>query len=188
MSEQEQLAREWAVKYLKYADEDDSPELYAAAHVVTAHTTPPTMDKVEWDSEKHALAGAAFDTGNGQVDVVMLAKDAGIIDYATLDGKFGYEHCSYFTPNGKRYRLVEVGATVSPDEKVGPDQPDHPATLTTFEDYGNAPLGTVVSGADGSIWSKAASDDWITLRASLNRLDRHMTDAKRQVLRWGWGE
>lgn len=89
-------------------------------------------------------------------------------------------------------QLNAIKDTLDGDDPKGPSfelrevkKPDHPTTLTTLEDYENAPVGTVVSVGGKSIWTKAYSNDWITLRASLNRLDRHMADTERQVLRWG---
>lgn len=77
--------------------------------------------------------------------------------------------------------------TVSFGENVGVDQPDHPEVLETEEDYENAPEGTVV-GRRGGIWAKDKYGDWRTLGALTSRLNRHMSDTTRRVLRWGWGE
>ena len=102
----EKLARQWAESRNPNSLSEDAR---AARAYILDHTTPQSMADVEWDAEKHVLAGATLLTDNDeQVDVVMLAKDVSIIDYTTLDGKRGYEHCSYFTPNGKKYELVEV--------------------------------------------------------------------------------
>lgn len=176
------LARQWAEKYLRYADESDSSELYAAAQIVKANTTPPTMDEVEWDEDKHALTGAVVDVGGGPIDVVMLAGSVDSIDYATLNGKFGYEPRYYFTPNGKKYRLVEVT-----DKPAQADEPEHPATLTTEQDYANAPAGTIVVLRDtSSVWVKF-SGEW--RRGDYDtRTSASMADVLRKVLRWGWGE
>ena len=111
----------------------------------------------------------------------MLAKDVSIIDYTTLDGKHSYEHCSHFTPNGKRYKLVEV--TVD----------EHPETLTTLEDYEDAPAGTIVAAASrrGSKpfpMMKGSDEIWVMMKSVKGRFNYYMAGDKRQVLRWGWGE
>lgn len=173
------LAREWAQE--KLAVEYDYPErvrgkeLAAVEHIM-ATTTEPTMDEVEWNEDTHALTGAVVDVGSGPVDVVMLAGSVDGIDYATLDGKFGYEPRYYFTPNGKRYELREVT-----------DKPENPETLRTVEDYENAPEGTIVSGRLAYPIAKGASGDW----ANGDGTDFqaiYLAGASRQVLRWGWGE
>lgn len=217
-NDQVQLARKWAEEWTRNWDERDDPAVYAAAKIVLANTTQPTMADVEWNREKHVLAGATFDTDDGQVDVVMLAKDVSLIDYATLDGQFGYEHLSYFTPNGKRYELREVRAG-APDvkrarelleESVRDDnsqtlaegklvlaiydalnaledtEPDHPTTLTTVEDYENAPVGTVVEGKGKLPWTRL---EYVWKEtAGTKASDAYMAGAPRRVLRWGWGE
>mgnify|MGYP006994780482 CR=1 FL=1 len=171
------LARQWAEKYLRYADESDSSELYAAAQIVKANTTPPTMDEVEWDEDKHALTGAVVDVGGGPIDVVMLAGSVAGIDYATLDGKFGYEPRYYFTPNGKRYELREVGA---------PEEPEHPETLTTEQDYEDAPEGTVVAKPGCLAWTKSYGGDWDDEGGG--KASHEMAGTEREVLRWRWGK
>lgn len=176
-NERECLARQWAENFKADILYDATmDELAAASEHILATTNPPTMDKVAWDVEKHVLAGARLHTDNDeQVDVVMLAKDVSIIDYTTLDGKHSYEHCSHFTPNGKRYKLVEV--TVD----------EHPETLTTEEDYDNAPEGTVASmKGTNSVWVKGREKWW---HGDYSHTDSyHMDDVPREVLRWGWGE
>ena len=172
----EKMARRWAESRNPNSLSEDAR---AARAYILDHTAPQSMADVEWDAEKHVLAGARLHTDNDeQVDVVMLGKDVSMIDYATLDGKPGYEHCSYFTPNGKRYELLEV------TDK--PECPEHPETLTTLEDYENAPEGTVV--AAGRVWVKYETGDWRTTKMSWWRMDHHMKGAERRVLRWGWGE
>lgn len=139
-NDRERLARQWAEEAKDFPNAEYSVKTNAAIEHILATTTPPAMDEVEWDEEKHALTGAVVDVGGGPVDVVMLAGSVDGIDYATLDGKFGYEPRFYFTPNGKRYELREVGA----GESEADEKPEHPETLVTAQDYENAPEGTVV--------------------------------------------
>lgn len=75
---------------------------------------------------------------------------------------------------------------VSSNENVGADQPEHPETLSTLEDYKDAPEGTIVSvqGA-ASAWAKNMGK-W---RGHYNTLtSASMAGTERHVLRWGWGE
>lgn len=154
----------------------EEAEVLAAEHIL-ATTNPPTMDKVAWDVEKHVLAGARLHTDNDeQVDVVMLGKDVSMIEYATLDGKPGFEHCSYLTPNGKRYELREVT-----------DKPSNPETLTTVEDYRTAPVGTIAVDLNGYPWLKINSAIWVSRRLEFSPQTMSM-HGPHSVLRPGWGE
>lgn len=169
----ENLARRWAESRNPNSLSEDAR---AARAYILDHTTPQSMDEVAWSDEEHALAGAVFDVGGGPVDVVMLAGSVDGIDYVTLDGKFGYEPRYYFTPNGKKYRLVEVT-----------DKPENPETLSTLEDYENAPEGTIVARGDYAPYVKRGPNAWTTEYSSL-AYDEDMARAPRKVLRWGWGE
>ena len=169
----ENLARRWAESRNPNSLSEDAR---AARAYILDHTTPQSMDEVAWSDEEHALAGAVMDIGGGPIDVVMLAGSVDGIDYATLNGKFGYEPRYYFTPNGKKYKLVEVT-----------DQPEHPETLTTVEDHEDAPIGTVVAATDRRVWLKNGWGDWEATKYPSSRLSRHMAGTERQVLRWGDG-
>lgn len=171
-NERERLARELA--------ESVNPKMLneyvcAARDHILATTNPPTMADVKWDAEKHVLAGATLLTDNDeQVDVVMLAKDLSLIEYATMGGEYGYEHYSYFTPNGKKYELREATGG------------EHPETLTTVEDYKNAPVGTVVEGEGKLPWTRLEYV-WKETAGDVQN-DVGMAGTERRVLRWGWGE
>jgi len=168
----EKLARRWAESRNPNSLSEDAR---AARAYILDHTTPQSMADVEWDAEKHVLAGAALITDNDeQVDVVMLTRDVSIIEYVTLDGKPGYDHCCYFTPNGKKYALREVTG-----------KPEHPETLRTVDDYKGAPNGTVVNDA-GEPFTKLPSGLWHSGSFSLGPVG--MSSKERKVLRWGWGE
>lgn len=172
-NERERLAREWAESV-----NPKMPNEYvcAARDHILATTKEPTMADVEWDAEKHVLAGATLLTNNDeQVDVVMLANDVSLIDYATMGGEYGYEHCSYFTPNGKRYELREVT-----------DQPKRLDVLETMEDYEYVPVGTIVAMRDCGAWTKGYDGNWT--RGGEWITNGIMANTERQVLRWGWGE
>ena len=275
----EKLARRWAESRNPNSLSEDAR---AARAYILDHTTPQSMDEVAWSDEEHALAGAVMDIGGGPIDVVMLAGSVDGIDYATLNGKFGYEPRYYFTPNGKKYELVEVtdkpenpvepstktmdeytmaeradmvgmwagynrhkaggeptafviitgekneagrvpcynpGAptphawapdpwmltprfdmprawstdgepcepTVSSNENVGADQPEHPETLETQADYENAPEGTIVAKNWFRPYVKNPQGVWTNSNGDRRPVER-LVGTPRKVLRWGWGE
>nr|DAI86673.1 MAG TPA: hypothetical protein [Caudoviricetes sp.] len=165
------LAREWAEMELDNAGEFSNKGRIAAAEHIMATTTPPTMADIEWDHDKYHLHGATTPKGD---EVVMLWHDDIDTDHIITD------HAEWprdrLTPNGKKYELREVGAT---------EEPAHPATLETLEDFQNAPDGTVISYAGnmpltliGQIWR----------RGFATQTHREMAGDKCPVLRWGWGE
>ena len=172
---QERLARQWAEKYLRYADESDSAELYAAAQIIKANTTKPTMADVDWDHDKHYLAGAVDAYGS---EVIMHSRvdDCEIATIRPGDETHGGRNWDTdLIPNGKRYKLVEVT-----------DEPDRPEMLSTVEDYEDAPGGTIVALADSPPWSKTPSGGW--RQAGDYRTSPEMVGVKRKMLRWGWDE
>lgn len=136
MNNQERLARQWAEDAKRAAPRHKyTDETHAAIEHILATTTPePSMADVEWEDEKHVMAGATMDTENGPLDVVMLVHDASTLGYVTLDKEVGRKNRTHFTPNGKRYELREVT-----------DEPEHPEVLATVEDYENSPEGTIVT-------------------------------------------
>lgn len=186
MTEQEKLAREWAGRYLTWNTREDSPELYAAAELVLAHTAPLTMAEIGWKTSEHYLAGAVDLDGS---EVVMLGLEGGNIrvcdvDDMHLDYMQVLECPSNLTPNGKRYELREI--TVSQDEKVGADQPEHPKVLRTEEDLREAPGGTVVTRLSHVARTKLGGE-WHGLdkTSSSEIMAEYGTW---EVLRWGWGK
>lgn len=174
MSNTARLAREWA----DTRNPDTLTEVARAAREhILATTDPLTMADTLWDEEEHALAGATVDLDGKLLDVAMLDKDVdSFITYATLDGEVDYVAGSAVTPNGKRYELREVGA---------PEQPAHPATLETLEDFQNAPDGTVISYA-GNMPLTLIGEIW--RRGFATQTHKEMAGDKCPVLRWGWGE
>lgn len=113
MSDREKLARQWAEETRDNFMASNELEEAAAEHIL-ATTTPPTMEDVEWDHEKHYLAGAVFqNAGTGTTaEVVMFHKDGSgaIIAVDVEDGRPFIGDASKYSPNGKRYGLREVGA------------------------------------------------------------------------------
>lgn len=179
MTEQEKLARQWAEKKLE--EETKNPgshleEAVAAAEYILEHTTPETMADVEWDDEKHYLAGATLKGAYSLSSVVVMhfARNDGAIDYTTLGGTHGWAVRKDLTPNGKRYKLVEVS------------EPDHPEVLATTEDYENAPNGTIVTTAKGAPSIKVSGGWWDGIGSRVKDLKGY--GLTYHVLRWGWGD
>ena len=174
------LAREWAQFELDNAGEFSDKGRIAAAEHILATTTPPTMADVDWDDEKHHLAGAVFEAEGSTCPVVMIGEtlDSLGIYSVDLDENTGFWPSQEdLTPNGKKYELREVGE---------PEQPEHPATLVTEQDYENAPAGTVVAVPNGRAWTKGYVETWS--RGEEEYSNRQMAVMKREVLRWGWGK
>lgn len=172
------LMREWAESVMNSPiGSREQAEVLAAEHVL-ATTTEPTMADVKWSDEKHFLAGATHKETNAPLVMIGPAMGDKTTDCVALSLNCGYQvENRDLTPNGKKYELREVGAGAAPE---------HPETLTTEEDYENAPEGTVV--AAGRVWVKCETGDWRTTKMSWSRMDHHMKGAERRVLRWGWGE
>lgn len=166
---QEYLARQWAEETRdNFMSSSELEE--AAAKYILEHTAPPTMADVEWDDEKHYLAGATDGDGDA---VVMCGENA--------DGEINvivsWDHHTFstpkdqLTPNGKRYRMVE--------------KPGHPEVLETVEDYENAPLGTVVEGRSILPWCKHETDWWEHAFDGSDDKKMPTYAGKTRVLRWG---
>lgn len=71
-------------------------------------------------------------------------------------------------------------------EATAAEKPEHPETLTTVEDYENAPEGTVVAKNGWLPWVKTRSNRWEDKNIAVG--NREQSGDKRRVLRWGWGE
>ena len=65
--------------------------------------------------------------------------------------------------------------------------PNHPKTLTTLEDYENAPLRTIVARPYHAPEIKTSWDSWVSVETS-KRTNSEMARVPREVLRYGWGE
>lgn len=174
-NETARLARQWAErsKNSKYFDKyaDDAA---AAVELVLATTGPLTMADTLWDDEKHHLAGATTHDGE---EVVMVWPTAHTTDYITaVEGEWARKE---LTPNGKRYELREVGA---------PEEPAHPETLVTEQDYENAPYGTIVD-IDGTVAVRGWAG-WYPVNFVGTRQPEFMFhQGEGDVIRWGgWGK
>lgn len=168
-NEQIRLAREWA----KEADSAFLTDRAIAARDYILATTPePTMADVEWDWDKHMLAGATLAVDGATFEATMLTFEDGFISYVTQSGERGMAFPERLTPNGTKYELREV------------TDGEHPETLTTVEDYENAPLGTVVD-IFGTVAIRQKYGWAVTgYRYKLNN-DEMLQQGKGVVVRWG---
>lgn len=186
MTNQEKLARLWAEGYQKnypeFLPESHANEMVkrakAAADYIMEHTTPPTMEGVEWEHELHHFAGATADTGE---DVVMVDPHGPGITVIDLDTEEVVAASPLaITPNGKRYELVDVTDEPEPG-------PEHPKWLRTVEDYEDAPNSTIVAiQGFHTVWVKDKGT-WSDGEDYTETSD-YMAGEPREVLRWGRGE
>lgn len=170
-NERERLAREWATSTLPRGD---AKTLAAIEHIM-ATTKEPTMAGAGWEDEKHFLAGAVYEVEGSTCPVVMVGetRDGCEIYSVDLDENTGFWPMpADLTPNGKKYELREVTDR-------------HPETLRTLEDYGNAPVGTVVAAPSDTCLIKF-DEGWYTPR--MRTRENPIDFGKMAVLRWGWGE
>ena len=164
------LAREWATST---SPRGDAKTLAAIEHIM-ATTPEPTMADVEWSDEKHHLAGA---TSRGGDEVVMMWND--VDETKQIICHDSAWEPDRLTPNGKKYRLVEVTGD------------EHPETLTTWEDFDNAPEGTVVSSPGAVPAMKNRDGRWRAVGITTPLTSGSLAlgaESPATVLRWGWGE
>ena len=147
-------ARRWAHEYMlcnfeipEHAQDDE----YMAAKYITQCLAPPTMEDLQWDRDRHFLAGAT----DGEYDYVMISPyrhdEESFLEIATIDcdsSNLMMIDAHSLTPNGKKYELVEVAGD------------EHPETLTTLEDYEDAPEGTIVAKVGWPAWTKHQDGKW----------------------------
>ena len=113
MSDLETMARRLAEQYVRKGYEDGNAKLDEAATHILANTEPETMQGVQWEHEKHHLAGATTPAGH---DAVMMWCDEEDTGHIITD--LGEWRPDQLTPNGKKYELVEV--TDKPENPVEP--------------------------------------------------------------------
>lgn len=178
MNNTERLAREWA-------QSQDPKNLTDAMKAVREHilatTTQATMANLEWDDEKHYLTGAVDCNGN---EVIMVGKTKSTIQVCDPDKwpTLELEDPKNLTPNGKRYELREI------------IESKYPTTLTTYDDFKVAPIGTIITTADDKCaYLKILEDRWIvtgrdTIFDAFGLLMDNPDDPTMFVVRWGRGE
>lgn len=168
-------ARRWAWEYMlcnaelpEHAQDDE----YRAAQHILATTSPLTMADEDWDEGEHYLAGCMTQYG----EMVMLRPHgANLLVHDLNSGLTEIWDRDDATPNGKRYELVEVTGD------------EHPETLSTLEDYKDAPVGTVVARDEYSPYVKRTRDVWANMVGD-TCFSEVLVGASRKVLRWGWVE
>ena len=185
MNNREKLAREWAMT----AHPKGDMRVRAAMEYILATTKPPTMAEIEWETGEHYMSGVTSAVGDRER--IMLAEEKDMIVTATLGG----EHLvrispDMLTPNGKRYKIVEL--TVSSNEKIADEQPEHPKFLHTLEDYEEAPVGTIIgdyleaaAGKTEVLWQKLEDGYWWRVGGNYYA---DPNGGSRPVIRWGRGE
>ena len=182
-NEQERLAREWAERKREQAKRhwEDSgysirEDTQAAIEHILATTAPPSMADVKWEDEKHYLAGATSEI-DGSECVMIAPLDDLIVNVPLGGGRLALTSPGALTPDGKRYEPREIG-----------DEPEHPETLYTVEDYENALDGTIVAVPGwGSVPLLKRDGKWHRDRLAFESKEL-AGDSPVAVLRWGWGE
>lgn len=92
---------------------------------------------------------------------------------------------------GEPWWLDEEVTLIAPLVPARPEpepEPEHPRTLSSLEDYENAPLGTIVASSDNNPWVKTFDNGWGTSWTGKSRRNSGMAELEEQVvLREGWG-
>lgn len=178
-----QIARGWAEKAMNLGLSDDVPiEGYrSAVRHILATTTPPTMADVEWDDEVHT----------GQCAEHPMYEEVRMM---CLDWENDHaDHILCYLRPGVFYGLPMSSLTPIPDSKIDltprrePEPeftPDHPAVLTTEEDYAEAPERTIVAAFRNHPWMKVGG---FWGRNGVKYYAAELCGVPRQVLRWGDG-
>lgn len=178
------IARQWAEGFIKHAGSAqivDADALTAARHIL-ATTTPPTMADIAWDNEVHAgLCAESTDDG-----VVRMIGPDWVGDHADHimcylgDGNFDSLPFASLTP------IPGTSLDLTPRRESVPESTsEHPTTLTTEEDYENAPQGTIVAGDHAVPWFKHYLGFWLACGVDDVETSAEMPLAARRVLRWG---
>lgn len=171
MDKQERLAREWAEKAKEAAPRMAyTPESVAAYEFILANTKPLTMADVEWDEDKHYLAGCMSPYGSM---VMLRPQGVNVIVHDLNSDLTEVFDSDDLTPNGKRYELVEV------------TEAKHPVVLETLQGYDDAPDGTIIAAAHGAPWVKEVGEWFVGDKPATSESIAYQP---RIVLRWGWGE
>jgi hypothetical protein len=169
--------REWALRVASSHVADSTA--FRAAKVLLELLPKPTMAEIDWEHDIHHLAGATTPDGD---DVVMMWLDD--VESGLVMCSNAAWHPDRLTPNGKRYELREV--TVSSNENVDLDQPEHPTVLETEQDFEDAPEGTIVARGAAPM-TNYGNEGWCGISPNQSSL-MMSTYGPWTVLRWGWGE
>lgn len=177
----EVLAKEWAKLTIVQSGEG---ELFEDGELAAAKILNETLNL-------RTLASAPFEPLIGAVsasgsEYIVLAESApGVATCFRLSNERIYTISTMdLYSNGKEYKPVEDGATVSSNENVGDDQPEHPKILTSLSEYSDAPSGTIVFASDSLPFVKMRSGDWA---AGVSQYPvKSVAGNSRKVARWGW--
>lgn len=180
----EVLAKEWAKLTIAQSGEG---ELFEDGELAAAKILNETLNlRTLASAPFEPLIGAVSTSGN---EYIVLAENApGVAICFRLSNERIYTISTMdLYSNGKKYEPVKDGATVSSNENVGGDQPEHPETLYSEQDYKGAPIGTIVAANGENVYMKTGDFSWCI--AGVESLDEGpIFDYMRNVLRWGWGK
>lgn len=151
----QRLARLFAEQVLK--SETSTIEERAAAEVVVENTAPLTMEHVEWDDDKHLLAGATT-SGGGEVVMLSLSRSG-----KSITTNRGVWVRRLLTPNGKKYDLHELGD--ESQEKIEP-------STKTMDEYSPEEQAEMVG-----MWAKydrrnGGDTDFVIIEGGVNQAGR----------------
>lgn len=185
-------AQQWAWEYMlcnAELPEDAQDDEYRAAQYILV-TIPLTVAQRNWGDKQIFMQGVVDKIGDRLHDVVMVGPVDGDPDYLYCikpDSSWGKVRKDQLIPNGRRYELREVTDMPAQADEPEQSEPEHPETLTTVEDYENAPEGTIVAlQASASVWVKS---DGMWRRGDYDtRTSASMAGVSRTILRLGWGE
>lgn len=169
-------AREWARQTIQQKDGRLYGEV-AAAEAVLELSEEPSLENEEWDRKKHFLLGVTDDDGDNGVLVGSNGSGEFQVYYPLFNGVLT-AFDSNLRPNGKKYQITEEDA--APEVAAA-----QPKTLTTKEDYENAPAGTVVALHLFAPWTKSHNGKWESGTSSVGSHDLSLS-GPHTVLRWGW--
>lgn len=173
------VVREWAQGVMDKPWQEANSRMRVVAKTILDIVPLQTVADIGFDFDEHHLAGATSSDGD---EVVMLWQDVDETEQIICDDSAWAPDC--LAPNGKRYELREV--TVSSNENVGLDQPEHPTVLETQQDFEDAPVGTIAAPNQCSPYMKYGLIRWKDMSDDTFS-DEDMSGAALKVLRWGWG-
>ena len=139
------IIREWAEAKVSGRHFATDCDLKVARYIL-ASMPAPTMAETEWDDDVHAGLCAEHPV-YGAVRMIG-ANPAGDIQFLYAEEgrlRHRWTHPANLTP------IPGTKIDLAPRREQGPEPtPEHPAVLTTREDYENAPAGTIAADDDGA--------------------------------------
>ena len=99
-------------------------------------------------------------------------------------------NCTTCNENKDICKLCATRARIAVDELINAGllvlETNHPVTLSSVEDYANAPTGTIVADDGSAAYAKTQDNSWESTY-NCRYSDTVMSDLSRAVLRWGPG-